>query len=135
LVFSGSELYYLKGRLDVRCKKKQRKVRTPKGRILPNGKLQKCRASSTEINRLFCFAERARVKWWCKRPPVSLVTEIARNALSGAMPNRKARMLPASLSGRQLKLFCEEQLRGMNITYGKPQEQNPAYKSSPLFKK
>jgi len=77
----------------------------------------------------------ARVKWWCKRPPVSLVTEIARNALSGAMPNRKAMMLPASLSGRQLELFCEEQPRWMNITFGKPQEQNPAYKSSPLFKK
>lgn len=42
-------------------------------------------------------------------------------------------MLPASLSGRQLELFCEKQPRWMNITFGKLKAQNPAYKSSPFF--
>jgi len=64
-----------------------------------------------KVNRYSVFSEAARVKRRCKRPPVSLVTEIARKALSGAMPNRKAMMLPASLSGRQLELFCEKQSR------------------------
>jgi len=111
----------------------QRKVRTPQGGILPNGKLSQGRASSTETNRLFSSAEWARVKWWCKRPPASLVTGMARKALSGAMPNRKAMMRPASLSGRQLEVFREEHPRGMNITCGKPQAQNPAYGLPPLF--
>lgn len=30
------------------------------------------------------------MKWWCKRPPEALVTELAGKALSGAMPNREA---------------------------------------------
>jgi len=34
------------------------------------------------------------------------------------MPSRKAMMLPASLSGGQLELFCEKQPRWMNITFG-----------------
>jgi len=55
------------------------------------------------------------------------VTRIARKALSGAMPNRKAMMLPASLSGRQLELAREGKPRWMNITFGKPGAQNPAY--------
>ena len=42
-------------------------------------------------------------------------------------------MLPASLSGGQLELFCEKQPRWMNITFGKLKAQNPAYKSSPFF--
>jgi len=37
------------------------------------------------------FDRQARVKWWCKRPPEALVTELAGKALSGAMPNREAR--------------------------------------------
>ncbi len=44
-------------------------------------------------------------------------------------------MLPASLSGGQLELFCEKQPRWMNITFGKLKAQNPAYKSSPFFRK
>jgi|GEM_PF-1391138 len=64
------------------------------GRILPNGKLQQCRASSTETNRAASVWCRVRVKWWCKRPPVPLVTVAAGNALSGAMPNREAMVRP-----------------------------------------
>jgi len=80
------------------------------------------------------YGKAVRVKWRCKRPPVSLVTEIARKALSGAMPNRKAMMWPASLSGRQLELFCEKQPRWMNITFGKPEAQNPAYELPFFFR-
>jgi len=45
------------------------------------------------------------MKRWCKRPPGYDVNRNARKALSGAMPNRKARVGPTLLlSGRQLKL-------------------------------
>ena len=89
-----------------------RKVRTPQGGILPNGKAQQCAASSTEINRqrspisklgFLCRCETSalsvgdalvRVKWWCKRPPALMATSVARKALSGAMPNREAQRCP-----------------------------------------
>lgn len=35
-----------------------------------------------------------RVEWWCKRPPGLDVNRDARNALSGAMPNREAWVCP-----------------------------------------
>ncbi|GAB1467429.1 hypothetical protein MASR2M64_00970 [Candidatus Cloacimonadota bacterium] len=64
---------------------------------------------------------------------MSLATETARKALSGAMPNRKAMMWPASLSGRQLELAREGKPRWMDITSGKPEAQNPAYELPCLY--
>ena len=78
----------------------QRKVRTPQGGILPNGKPQQCGAAPQKQTarrapfllplRDRSFLCRARVKWRCKRPPEALVTGLDGNALSGAMPNREA---------------------------------------------